>query len=275
MLEAERNTKTRGCWGWRQKGGWCRRRGEWWLYCPEHKSQPLKWLWAFITIGIFTIGAGLVQYYSFFFPPVFEQTQGPKGELAQKATLSGFEQELRDAAADLAARAKVHFEAAEEDYKEHRYKDAAERYQKSIGLLPTMSAYLNCGNALMYVSEFGKAEAAYLAGLQVARKPDHKDFEALFLIGLGAVYADQGEWEEALRFHQEALALFKQHGSLLGQANTLSNIGSVFAYQGKESEAVEWLTQAQTLYLQYGLNTPGLQIVGQTLDRLRSADKPV
>jgi len=307
---------------------------------------------------VFTIGAALVQYYSFYliyYPPVLEPTQGPKGEITQKATLTGFERELQDAAADLAARAKKHFEAAEDDYRERRYRDAAERYQKSIELLPTMSAYLNRGIALHYVSELGQAEAVSLTGLQIARKREQKDFEVSFLTNIGLVYTDQGKWEEALRVYQDALtlakqlghpqvqanalmnignvykaqgkweealgvyqdalalnkqlgdplgqanvlvnignvykaqgkyeealgvyqdalALDKQLGNSLGQAQDLGNIGSVYADQGKKSEAVEWLTQARTLYLQHGLNTPGLQIVEQTLDRLRSdKDRP-
>ena len=78
---------------------------------------------------------------------------------------------------------------------------------------------------------------------------------------------------EKLRAYQEALALFEQLGNPRGQANALANIGLVYASQGKTNEAIEWLTQAQALYQQLSLNTGGLQIVEQTLNRLRSASK--
>ncbi len=78
-------------------------------------------------------------------PPAFETAQGPKGESFQKATESGFDRELEDAAAEIKTKAKQYFDAAEKDFKPGSYEDAAKNYQKSIDLLPTVSAYLNAG----------------------------------------------------------------------------------------------------------------------------------
>src|SRR5262249_8237406 len=199
--------------------------------------------------------AGLAAFYSLylvFHPPILEQTQGPKGEIAQKATSTGFERELQEAAEERATGAKKHFQAAEEDYQERRYRDAADRYQKSIELLPTMSAYLNRGNALYFIPELGQAEAVYLAGLQLARKRNNKDFEASFLGQVGFVYAQQGKWEEALRSSQEVLALHKQLGSPLSQAGALTNIGNVYTDQGKLEEALRSFQEALALHKQLG-----------------------
>jgi tetratricopeptide (TPR) repeat protein len=217
------------------------------FFCHQHRKQPFLWLF----VLVFTIGPGIDQFYDrylSFYPPVVEQKSGE----IPKATLTGFEQEAQDAAKDLAARATVQFKAAEEDYTEHRYKEAAERYQKSLALLSTMSAYLNNGNALLNISEFGQAETSYLAGLQLARKKDDKTFEAFFLGNIGSVYFNQGKYEEALRSHQDALALLKQLGNPLGQAQALNNIGSVYADQGKYEEALRSHQDALALHKQLG-----------------------
>jgi len=51
----------RRCFGITRNLNLCNRSGEWLLFCPEHKKQPLIWLF----ILIFTIGTGVVNYYDF------------------------------------------------------------------------------------------------------------------------------------------------------------------------------------------------------------------
>jgi tetratricopeptide (TPR) repeat protein len=174
-------------------------------------------------------------FTSFSFPP-FTETVGPEGAVLQKATRTGFEQEVREEAEELAARAAVHFEAAEEDYNASRYQDAADQYQKSIAILPTVSASLNRGNALYSISAFSQAEPVYLGGLQLARKRGRQDFEANFLTNIGNVYWNQGKYADALASYQPAQAFFKQLGNPLGQTQTLTNIGNVYADQEKKTE---------------------------------------
>ena len=49
----------RQCWGRTRSLNRCRRIGDWALLCPEHRKQPLVWLFALV----FTVGAGLASYY--------------------------------------------------------------------------------------------------------------------------------------------------------------------------------------------------------------------
>src|SRR5216683_3003548 len=105
MNASKRNSVQRRCWGLAANLHRCRRVGQWRFFCHEHSRQPLIWIF----IGIFTIGAALATYYGLYLtlhPSILEQTQGPKGEFTQKATSTGFERELQEAAAALAARAK-------------------------------------------------------------------------------------------------------------------------------------------------------------------------
>ena len=73
--------------------------------------------------------------------------------------------------------ARVFFEAAERDWAARRYADAAKGYQKSLDVLQTMSAHLNHGLTLLSIPAFTKAEKAFFAGLQMARKKENQRFE--------------------------------------------------------------------------------------------------
>jgi len=62
--------------------------------------------------------------------PMAASVPGPHGEFTQKATLTGFEKELTEAAAERAGEARNYFQAAEHDFGARLYRDAAENYQK-------------------------------------------------------------------------------------------------------------------------------------------------
>ena len=207
--------------------------------------------------------------------PPMETVQGPGGGFTQKATITGFKRELKEAAAELAREAEDYFNAAERDFEARRYPDAASKYRKSIDVLSTMSGYLNLGVSLYYISDFRQAEQAFTPGLQMARKKGNRGFEATFLNNIGIVYDQQGKLKEALKSYQAALELFKEIGHPLGQAGALGNIGNVYAEQGKKHEALEWLRQARAIYLKIGAKTTGLQTVEEMIDRLTvTMDKP-
>lgn len=174
----------------------------------------------------------------------FETVQGPKGESFQKATESGFEKELNDAADDLKAKAMRYFDVAEEDFKPGSYEDAAKNYQKSLDLLPTMSAYLNAGISWYYVSNYPKAEQAFLAGLKLAQQKEDEKFEGMFFGNIGIVYNNQGRLEKALKAHQKAFQIHKKIGNQLGAASTLINIGIVYVNQGNLEEALKSCQQS-------------------------------
>ncbi len=202
--------------------------------------------------------------------PSLEAIENPAGQSSQRATLSGFENELDEAATERQSEAKDYFEVGERDFGRHHYRDAANNYQKSIDALPTMTAYLNLGNSLYSVSNYESTEKAYIAGLQIARKKRNKEFEGAFVGNIGTVYADQGRLKEALRSYQAALEILKQIGNPLGQANALTGIGIVYSEQGKEHEAVETLDQACTIFLGVGARIQGLSVVERRLSDLRA-----
>jgi len=179
-------------------------------------------------------------------------TQGPRGELTQKATPRGFKKELEEAGAELVSKAEDYFKAAEWDFEAREYADAASNYQKSINVVPTMSGYLNRGICLFYVSDFRQAEDAFISGVQIARKKGNRNLEGAFLNNIGLVYSNQGKLEEALKYHKAALEIDKQIGNPLGQANTLGNIGIVYFNRGKLEEALKYHQAALEIDKQIG-----------------------
>ena len=111
--------------------------------------------------------------------------QDPKGNLIQKATEVAFNMELKEVAEEYKDEAAKFFKTANSKFAKAEYKDAIEYYDKSIKLLPTMSAYLNLGNSYFNLSDFSKAEDAFSSGKKIAKEKNRKRFEAIFLGSLG------------------------------------------------------------------------------------------
>ena len=90
-------------------------------------------------------------------------------------------------------------------------------------------------------------------------------------MNIGNVYREQGKLDEALKFYQEALAIHKEIGDHLGQADTLYNIGKFFYFsQGKYGDALKRLNEARTIFSQIGA-TERLHRVERTIAQLESA----
>lgn len=57
---------------------------------------------------------------------------------------------------------------------------------------------------------------------------------------IGAIYQEQGNFTEALKFHTLALKLGEENGDKLLQANSFANIGNVYGRQGYYPKALEY-----------------------------------
>ena len=170
---------------------------------------------------------------------IVQSSEGPRGEVVQKATLSGIKRELKEAAGEKATQAEQFFIAGEIDYKAKQYKDAAENYRKSVESIGTRSGYLNLGNALFYSSDFKNAEDSYINGLQIAREKNDKRLEGVFLNNLGNFFNMQWMLEKALRHFQKALEISRQISRKDDEANALGNIGIVLYKQHKLNDALD------------------------------------
>ena len=70
------------------------------------------------------------------------------------------------------------------------------------------------------------------------------------LANLGLVALDHGDYAAAKAYLEQALALHRQQGDRLGEANQLGNLGLVAQNQGDYAAAKAYLEQALALHRQ-------------------------
>ncbi|WP_442937005.1 tetratricopeptide repeat protein [Nostoc sp.] len=102
----------------------------------------------------------------------------------------------------------------------------------------------------MQLYEQGTAESLRQAirkwqeGLKLWQQVDDKGWEATTLLGIGRVYDDLGEKQEALKYYNQALPIRRAVKDRRGEAITLNNIGRVYDDLGEKQEALKYYNQA-------------------------------
>ena len=110
-----------------------------------------------------------------------------------------------------------------------------------------MALLINLGNAYYDLSDIGNALKNYEAVLENAKKVDEKsalECRALGLWGIGLIYNNMGEMDEALKYNQEALEIHRKIGNRLGEASVLGNIGLIYSDLGDSEKALKYLQDA-------------------------------
>ncbi|MBD2499624.1 CHAT domain-containing tetratricopeptide repeat protein [Anabaena azotica] len=92
-----------------------------------------------------------------------------------------------------------------------------------------------------------QATEKLLEALKLWQQVDDKAWQAVTLLGIGAVYSDLGEKQEALKYYNQALPLYRAVAERGGEAITLNNIGSVYFSLGENQEALKYYNQALPL----------------------------
>jgi tetratricopeptide (TPR) repeat protein len=203
-------------------------------------------------------------------------SQGPQGELVQKATQAALDEELKGAPAETGSQARAYFSAGERDLAGRRYGDAAASYERSVRAVPTASGYLNLAISLLYLEEFQSAEDAFRSGIQIAQRRGNDRMEGAYLDGLGRAALGLGQVESALGCHRAALEIHTQVGNPLGRANAHANIGDAYMAQARLEEALVAHREAFALYTRLGnllgrANT--LNRIGHVYSRLGRQDE--
>ena len=80
--------------------------------------------------------------------------------------------------------------------------------------------------------------------LLIAREIGDRRGEGNALGNLGLAYADLGEVEKAIGYHEQALVISRAIGDRRGEGATLSNLGNAYADLGKVEKARGYLQQA-------------------------------
>jgi tetratricopeptide (TPR) repeat protein len=177
-----------------------------------------------------------------------EVSQGPDGELIQKASPLGLQRGLRGAGAELITVAREAFQSGEQAMVARRYREGEEAYERSVRVIPTMAGYLNLGLTRLYLEDFRPAEAAFRAGLDIARRAGDARGAGACLDGIGRAALGQGHLEEALASQKAALGVHVEIGDMAGRAITHANIANVYRQQGRLDEALLAHREAFALY---------------------------
>jgi len=177
-----------------------------------------------------------------------EISQGPEGELAQKASPLGLQRGLRATDAELIIVAREAFLSGEHAMAARRYREGEEAYARSVRAIPTMAGYLNLGLTRLYLEDFRPGEAAFRTGLDIARRAGDVRGAGACLDGVGRAALGQGHLEEALVSHAAALGAHTEIGDMAGRAIAHANIANVYRQQGRLEEALLAHREAFALY---------------------------
>lgn len=88
---SQRN-RDRRCWGLTRNLWFCGRRGDWILFCPEHRRQPFAWI-AFL---VFTVLGGAASILSLVQQGAVEARNVPRLEVRLRHVYDGFEVTTRN-----------------------------------------------------------------------------------------------------------------------------------------------------------------------------------
>ncbi|MEH2246362.1 tetratricopeptide repeat protein [Nostoc sp.] len=88
----------------------------------------------------------------------------------------------------------------------------------------------------------------YNQALPIIRAVGNREGEAITLNNIGLVYNDLGEKQQALKYYNQALPLYRAVRDSGGEANTLNNIGAVYDDFGEKQQAIQYFNQALPIF---------------------------
>ncbi len=102
----------------------------------------------------------------------------------------------------------------------------------------------NIGAVYANLGDQQQALRYYEQALPISREVGNRSGEAATLTNIGLVYADLGDKQQALRYYEQALPISREVGDRSGEATTLNNIGGVHFAAGDLQEALPYFEQA-------------------------------
>ncbi|MCZ8116603.1 MAG: tetratricopeptide repeat protein [Microcystis sp. LE18-22.4A] len=109
------------------------------------------------------------------------------------------------------------------------------------------------GNVYQSLGEYQKAIEFHQQSLAIKREISDITGEAYSYLGLGNVYDSLGEYQKAIKFYQQSLEIFQEMGYIIGEPKTLFNLGLTYYKLDRISEAKEAFLQSRELFQALGL----------------------
>jgi len=89
-----------------------------------------------------------------------------------------------------------------------------------------------------------KAIKFYEESLAIDKSLDDRQGMAAALVNLGSVYLNRGNWDEAIKFYKKSLEIQKSFDDRQGMAAALVNLGSVYLNRGNWDEAIKFYKES-------------------------------
>jgi tetratricopeptide (TPR) repeat protein len=108
------------------------------------------------------------------------------------------------------------------------------------------------GNVYYSLGEYQKAIEFHQQSLAIKREIGDRGGEATSYNNLGTVYYSLGEYQKAIEFHQQSLAIKREIGDRGGEATSYNNLGTVYYSLGEYQKAIEFHQQSLAITREIG-----------------------
>ncbi len=108
------------------------------------------------------------------------------------------------------------------------------------------------GNAYKSLGEYQKAIEFHQQSLAIKREIGDRGGEAKSYGNLGTVYGSLGEYQKAIEFYQQSLAIEREIGDQGGEAASYNNLGNVYYSLGEYQKAIEFHQQSLAIKREIG-----------------------
>ena len=130
---------------------------------------------------------------------------------------------------------------------------AADKWSQSFALWKSLNdtygqaLSLSCSGAALKLQAPDQALKFYNQAVPLWRAVADRDGEATTLNNIGMIYTTRGEERKALEYYTQALPLFRAAADGGGEATTVSNIAAVYDNLGDKQKALDYYAQALPL----------------------------
>jgi tetratricopeptide (TPR) repeat protein len=108
------------------------------------------------------------------------------------------------------------------------------------------------GNVYKSLGEYQKAIEFHQQSLAIDREIGDRGGEGKSYNNLGNVYDSLGEYQKAIEFHQQSLAIDREIGDRGGEAKSYNNLGNVYDSLGEYQKAIEFHQQSLAIKREIG-----------------------
>lgn len=108
------------------------------------------------------------------------------------------------------------------------------------------------GGVYENLGQYQQALDYYQQALAIRRDIGDREGEGASLNSIGGGYSSLGQYQQALNYYQQALVIFQNLGHRAGEGTTLNNIGIVYQYLGQYQQALDYHQQSLAIKQEIG-----------------------